>query len=138
ARARSDPGGNRRPRPAGPNRGTVAPAARRRHPRAPGRTRERGRAVRHDFTRGRGRWAACLTGAVLAGTGLCGCANFWDDVTSRDFKVSSLWTARPAPLLILRDSNDGDERARALRALREPKQHGGSAPGQDMGIQGVT
>jgi hypothetical protein len=88
--------------------------------------------VRHDFTRGRGRWAACLTAAALAGTGLCGCANFWDDVTSRDFKVKSLWTPHPDPLVVLRDSTDGNERARALQALQEPKQHGGTDQQQEV------
>jgi hypothetical protein len=91
--------------------------------------------VRDDFTRARGRpgrWAACLTAAALAGTGLCGCANFWDEVTSRDFKVKSLWTARPDPMVVLRDSTDGDERARALRALQEPKQHGGGDDQQEV------
>jgi hypothetical protein len=97
--------------------------------------------VRHLLNMARrrpGRWATRLAGALLAGSGLCGCANFWDDVTSRDFKVSSLWTARPAPLLVLRDSNDGDERARALRALTEPKQHGGSDQDQEMVLKVLT
>ena len=85
--------------------------------------------MRHDDTRARGRpgrWAARLSAAALAGAGLCGCANFWDDVTSRDFKIKSLWEPRPNPMVVLRDSTDGDERAKALRALQEPKQHGGS------------
>jgi hypothetical protein len=79
-----------------------------------------------------------LTGAALVGFGLCGCTNFWDDVTSRDFKVSSFWTAPPPPLVVLRDSNDGDARAKALRALREPKQHGGSDQEQDMVLKVLT
>jgi HEAT repeat protein len=94
--------------------------------------------VPHDFTRARGgpgRWAAFLTAAALAGTGLCGCANFWDDVTSRDFKIKSLWTARPDPMVVLRDSTDGDERARALRALQEPKQHGGGDEQQEVVVR---
>lgn len=78
-----------------------------------------------------GRWAAYLAGAALAGAGLCGCADFWDDITSRDFKVQSLWAAKPNPMVVLRDSSDGDERARALLALREPKQHGGSDQDQE-------
>jgi HEAT repeat protein len=80
---------------------------------------------------GPGRWAACLAGAALAAGGLCGCADFWDDVTSRDFKVNSLWAAKPNPLVVLRDSNDGDARARALLELREPKEHGGTDKDQD-------
>jgi HEAT repeat protein len=81
------------------------------------------------------RWAACLTGAVLACSGLCGCADFWDDVTSRDFKFQSLWAAKPNPMLVLRDSNDGDARAKALLALREPKQHGGTDQDQEAVLQ---
>jgi HEAT repeats/PBS lyase HEAT-like repeat len=64
--------------------------------------------------------------AVLA----CGCTSFWDDVTSRDFSVKGMFT-KPDPLLVLRDSTDGDKRARALAALREPKQVGGTDVEQD-------
>jgi HEAT repeat protein len=53
---------------------------------------------------------------------MCGCAGFWEDVSSRDFKVSMLWTKPPAPLDVLRDSTDGDKRAKAFRALGDPKQ----------------
>jgi HEAT repeat protein len=38
---------------------------------------------------------------------------------------------KPNPLLVLRDSSDGDKRAKALCALREPKQYGGSDGEQD-------
>jgi HEAT repeat protein len=38
---------------------------------------------------------------------------------------------KPNPLLVLRDSSDGDQRAKALRSLREPKQYGGSDTDQD-------
>src|SRR5205814_730613 len=60
----------------------------------------------------------------------CGCANYWDDVTSRDFSWSGMFT-KPNPLMVLRDSPDGDRRAMALTALREPKQYGGSDAEQD-------
>jgi HEAT repeat protein len=60
----------------------------------------------------------------------CGCAGFWDDVTSRDFSWSGMFT-KPNPLLVLRDSSDGDKRAKALRSLHEPKQYGGSDAEQD-------
>ena len=61
---------------------------------------------------------------------LCGCAGVWDDLTSRDFSISTFF-AKPNPLLVLRDSNDGDLKAKALRALREPKQHGGTDQEQE-------
>src|SRR5262249_56324235 len=64
---------------------------------------------------------------------LSGCA-LWDEVTSRDFKVAALFS-RPNPLVVLRDSNDGDQRAKALRALQEPKQHGGSDADQDAVVK---
>jgi hypothetical protein len=68
---------------------------------------------------------------------LCGCANFWDDVTSRDFQVQSLWE-KPNPFVVLRDSNDGDKRARALRALREPAQFGGGPEDQEAVVKILT
>jgi HEAT repeat protein len=77
------------------------------------------------------RWLACLAG--LAG-GMCGCANFWDQVSSTDFKFKTLFS-RPDPLVVLRDSTDGDQRARALRSLREPLQNGGNQKDQDAFVQ---
>ena len=68
---------------------------------------------------------------------LCGCATFWDDLTSRDFSVHSFFV-KPNPLLVLRDSNDGDKRARALRALHEPKQNGGTDQEQEMVVKVLT
>ena len=62
--------------------------------------------------------------------GPLGCANFWDDVTSRDFKLKELFV-KPDPMEVLAHSTDGDKQARALRALREPKQYGGSDAEQD-------
>jgi HEAT repeat protein len=67
----------------------------------------------------------------LAGLGLCGCSATWDDVTSRDFHAKDLFAKAEDPLVVLRDSKDGDKRAKAFRALKEPKQHGGSDQDQD-------
>lgn len=59
-------------------------------------------------------------------SGLCGCASFWDDVTSREFRLRNMFH-RTDPMTVLRENNpDGDKRQKALLALREPKQHGGS------------
>jgi hypothetical protein len=58
-------------------------------------------------------------------------------VTSRDFKMRDLFV-RPDPLVVLRDSNDGDKRARALRALKEPKRAGGSDQDQEMVLTLLT
>jgi HEAT repeat protein len=69
--------------------------------------------------------------AGLAGLGLCGCVT-WDDVTSRDFQAKDFWAKPPDPLLVLKDSKDGDKRAKAFRALKEPKLNGGSDQDQDF------
>jgi HEAT repeat protein len=71
----------------------------------------------------------CLLPAAL---GAAGCANFWDEVTSRDFKFKDLYTKAPPPLVVLKDSDDGYARAKALAALQEPLQHGGTQKEQDL------
>ncbi|GIW81271.1 MAG: hypothetical protein KatS3mg105_3078 [Gemmatales bacterium] len=54
---------------------------------------------------------------------LPGCASFWDEITRRDKsfreKVATIFR-RTDPLLVLQQSNDGDERYKAILALREP------------------
>jgi hypothetical protein len=76
--------------------------------------------------------------AALLCLGLGGCAGTnwslggaWDDITARDWEIRNLWGKQPDPLVVLRDSNDGDKRAKALRALREPAQYGGTKEEQD-------
>ena len=76
-----------------------------------------------------------LLPAALACFGLCGCASFWDDVTSRDFEFRSLWSAKPDPLVVLRDSKDGDKRAKALRSMPEPAQFGEPQEQQDAYVK---
>jgi HEAT repeat protein len=80
-------------------------------------------------------WRIACAGLLIFG--LCGCAGFWDDVTSHDFEVNSLFV-KPNPLQVLKDSSDGDKRARALRTLREPKQFGGSDQEQDFVVNMLT
>jgi len=75
------------------------------------------------------RWAAFRL-ACLALLGPAGCASFIDDVTSRDFEFRELFF-KPNPFVVLRDSKDGDKRAKALRALHEPLQNGGTKEEQD-------
>jgi hypothetical protein len=67
----------------------------------------------------------------------CGCAGFWDEVTSRNFQFKSLWV-KPDPMVVLRDSTDGDERAKALRALHEPKQYKGTDQEQEVVVKILT
>jgi HEAT repeat protein len=74
----------------------------------------------------------CWAVAALASLGMCGCANFWEKVTSRDFKFEELYKPSPNPLVVIANTKDGDKRAAALRALREPKQHGGTDAEQDL------
>lgn len=57
--------------------------------------------------------------AALAVAGALGCNSLWDDVTSRDFSIKSAFTRGPDPLEVLKESKDGDKRARAYRALAE-------------------
>jgi hypothetical protein len=71
---------------------------------------------------------------ALACFELCGCASLWDDVTSRDFEFRSLWV-KPDPLVVLRDSKDGDKRAKALRMLHEPAQFGEPPEQQDTYVR---
>jgi hypothetical protein len=83
------------------------------------------------------------TGPVQAGAGvparllcallLCGQAGcgFWDEFRANDYSIKAFF-AHEDPLVVLRDSNDGTKRARALGALREPKQHGGSEDEQKV------
>jgi hypothetical protein len=66
-----------------------------------------------------------------------GCAGLWDEVTRRDFHMQNLFS-KPDPLVVLRDSTDGDERAKALRALHEPKQYGGSDADQEAIVKVLT
>lgn len=77
------------------------------------------------------RWRRLFPFSVVLCPCLSGCAGFWDDVTSRDFDFKSMFV-KPNPLVVLRDSNDGDKRANALRALHEPNQNGGTKQEQDM------
>jgi HEAT repeat protein len=75
-----------------------------------------------------------LLSLALACQGVSGCASFWDDVTSRDFNVK-WYFQKPDPLVVLRDSHDGDLRRKALAALREPKQYGGTDEQQDVVVE---
>jgi hypothetical protein len=72
---------------------------------------------------------------ALACLAHAGCANFWDEVTSRDFHFKEVFAPRPDPLWVVRNSPDGDKRAKALRALQEPLAHGGSADEQEVVVQ---
>ena len=80
-----------------------------------------------------GRTLPLLCG-VLTSLAICGCGGFWDEVRSNNFEISHLFI-KPNPLLVLKESTDGDERARALATLHEPKQVGGTDQEQDFVVQ---
>ena len=90
-------------------------------------------AQRNRPRRVRARGLVLTVYAVLC-LGSSGCANVWDEVWSRDFSLKEWWTP-PDPLVVLRDSTDGDRRARALRMLHEPKQNGGTDKEQDFTVE---
>ncbi len=73
--------------------------------------------------------------SALVACSLCGCANFWDDITSRDFKFKDMFKPAPDPLWVIRNSNDGDKKSRALGSLTEPLQHGGTQQQQDVVVK---
>jgi HEAT repeat protein len=77
---------------------------------------------------------SCLIGTALGCLSLTGCAGFWDDISAGDF--SAAFKAKPDPMVVIGDAKStGDQRAKALRALREPKQFGGSDNDQETILQ---
>jgi HEAT repeat protein len=82
----------------------------------------------------RGRSLAVL---ALVSLGLGGCANFWDDVTSKKFRehpYDTLFTTPDAYAVLRNPESDGDERAKALRRLKEPATHGGAPAQQEEAL----
>jgi hypothetical protein len=76
-----------------------------------------------------------LVCSLLAAIACCtvgGCAGFWDDLTSRDFKFKDMFKPAPDPLWVIRNCTDGDKKSKALCSLTEPLQHGGSQQEQDV------
>jgi hypothetical protein len=79
------------------------------------------------------RWIRRLRFLALT-AGMCGCATAWDDVTSRNFHVRNIWQTSD-PMTVLQESTDGDTRAKALRALKEPRAQGGTDAEQERAMQ---
>lgn len=65
-----------------------------------------------------------------------GCAGTWDTLSSRRFRQNPIAALYPTddPLTVLRTSPEGDERARAMKRLKEPIRHGGTSADQDEAI----
>ena len=78
---------------------------------------------------GRGkRWGLRLAACVVAGMG--GCANFEEfNIKKMNFEV---FRDPENPVEVIRNSKDGNERARALACLTEPKARNGTQQEQDV------
>jgi hypothetical protein len=91
-------------------------------------------AVQPSSTNKRHTFPAAVLGLLCIGVSclnLCGCANFWDDVQSRDFSVRQLFK-KPDYTASLRDPNpDNNQRYKALAGLHEPLVNGGTQQEQD-------
>jgi hypothetical protein len=65
-----------------------------------------------------------VVAAALLSVGLSGCFNFWDEITRRDRSFGTnckvVLSSPEEPLKVLRDCQDGDDRAKALARLDEP------------------
>jgi hypothetical protein len=77
-----------------------------------------------------------LGGVAAIAFGLTGCAGTYDLVTSQRFKERPFHTlfTREDPIEVLEKVQEGDDRVRAMRAVEEPREHGGSAADQDRVI----
>jgi hypothetical protein len=84
-----------------------------------------------------------IAGVVIASLGLTGCANDWDTLTSHRFRDGLLehpydtvkgFYFPEDPMLVLRTDppRDPDERADAMRRLKEPIRNNGSQEDQDI------
>ena len=79
---------------------------------------------------------------VAISLALTGCAGAWDTFTSRRFKDAPFTTMQRMvspedPLVVLRADppRDGDERAKAMRRLKEPIEAGGTQQDQDEVVE---
>lgn len=72
--------------------------------------------------------------------GLTGCAGTWDKVSSRRFRDDPVGTVfdRRDPMDVMRTSSEGDDRAAAMRKLKEPAAHGRSEPEQEEALRLLT
>lgn len=72
--------------------------------------------------------------------GMTGCAGTWDKVSSRRFRDDPVGTMfdRRDPLDVMRKSSEGDDRATAMRKLKEPLANGRSEPEQEEALRLLT
>jgi hypothetical protein len=74
-----------------------------------------------------------FAGVAAVAFGLSGCAGTYDLVTSQRFKERPFHTlfTRQDPIDVLEHVQEGDDRVRAMRAVKEPRENGGTAADQD-------
>jgi hypothetical protein len=79
-----------------------------------------------------------IAGFVVASLGLTGCTGTWDTLTSRRFREHPWQTTQkmivpenPVAVLLADPPRDGDERAAAMRRVKEPIRNGGSQETQE-------
>ena len=84
------------------------------------------------------RWPTAMLLVIFAG--LTGCAGAWDKVSSRRFRENPFGTIydRRDPLEVMRTSLEGDDRAQAMRKLKEPALHGRTDADQDEAMKILT
>ena len=63
-----------------------------------------------------------------------GCAAFWDEAFSRERDLHGYFKP-PDPLVVIRDSTDGERRGKAMASLQEPLRNGGTQKDQDIYLQ---
>lgn len=77
---------------------------------------------------------------LLIVVGTTGCAGTWDTISSRRFRddpVGTMFDNRD-PLNVIRTSPEGDDRAAAMRKLKEPAAHGRGDAEQDEAVKLLT
>lgn len=81
-------------------------------------------------------FARAVLGGTAAVCGLTGCAGTYDLISSQRFKERPFHTlfVSEDPMQVLETVPDGDERVRAMRRLKEPRENGGTAAQQDRAI----
>ena len=85
------------------------------------------------FRRQNWRRAVSIGGATVIAPFLGGCANTWDNITSQHFRDDPIhWMFHTDdPMWVLRNVEEGDRRAKAMLAVKEPKTNGGSIADQE-------
>ncbi|HEV3143529.1 MAG TPA: hypothetical protein VGZ47_06545 [Gemmataceae bacterium] len=90
---------------------------------------------------GRRKWPRLLAAGatLLLGSAALGCQSggIWDDIKNREFRVLDVFN-RQDPMTVLNTSTNGDDRAKAMRKLKEPLQNGGTQEQQDKMMQILT